>query len=113
MGQSLKSGSPCTTGSAGVTERLPAEGYGGPAETDGDQQRHPEPAAVPHVEGEGGDQPRAGRPAGQRPARWVTRDVATVGHILTLVFLSSCIRICHSLSCCTSATCWVFFFLYV
>lgn len=41
------------SGSAGVAEGLPAEGDGGQAEADGDQQRHPEPAAVPHAEGEG------------------------------------------------------------
>lgn len=57
------------SGSAGGTEGFPAEGDGGPVEADGDQQRHPEPAAVPHAEGEGRDQPRAGRPAGQRSAR--------------------------------------------
>lgn len=57
------------SGSAGVAEGLPTEGDGGPAEADGNQQRHPESAAVPHAEGEGGDQPGVGCPVGQRPAR--------------------------------------------
>lgn len=60
------------SGSAGVSEGFPAEGDGGQVEADRDQQRHPEPAAVPHAEGESGDQPRAGCSAGQRPARWET-----------------------------------------
>lgn len=79
--KNLKSDSPCTSGSAGIAERLPAEGHGGPAETNRDQQCHTEPAAVPHAKGEGRDQPGTGRPAGQRPARWAIKDVAAVGHI--------------------------------
>lgn len=41
------------SGPAGGSEGLPAEGDGGAAEADGGQQRHPEPAALPHAEGEG------------------------------------------------------------
>lgn len=41
------------SGSAGIAEGLPAEGDGGQIEADGDQQRHAEPAPVPHAEGEG------------------------------------------------------------
>lgn len=40
------------SGSAGGSEGVPAEGDGGQVETDRDQQRHPEPAAVSHAEGE-------------------------------------------------------------
>lgn len=71
------------SGSAGISEGLPAEGDGGQVEADGDQQRHPEPAAVPHAEGEGGDQPGAGRSAGQRSARWenANRSPEHVQHI--------------------------------
>ena len=58
-----------SSGPAGVSEGVPGEGDGGPAEADGDHQRHPEPAALPHAEGEGRVQPGAGRPAGERSAR--------------------------------------------
>lgn len=54
------------SGPAGGSEGVPAEGPGGPAQTDGGDQCHSEPAAVPHVEGEGGVQPGAGRSSGKR-----------------------------------------------
>lgn len=56
-------------GSAGSTEGVSGKGDGGQTEADGDHQRHTEPAAVSHAEGEGWVQPRAGRPAGERSAR--------------------------------------------
>lgn len=56
-------------GSAGRPEGVAGEGDGGPAEADGDHERHPEPAPLSHAEGEGGVQPGAGRPAGERSAR--------------------------------------------
>lgn len=40
------------SGSAGGSKGLPAEGDGGQAEADGDQQRHAEPVALPHAQGE-------------------------------------------------------------
>ena len=43
---------PPPPGSAGSSEGVSGEGDGGQAETDRDQQCHPEPAAVPHAEGE-------------------------------------------------------------
>lgn len=58
-----------SSGSAGGSEGVAGEGDGGQAETDGDHQRHPEPAALPHAEGKGGVQPRAGRSAGKRSPR--------------------------------------------
>lgn len=57
------------SGSAGGPEGVSGEGDGGQAEADGDHQRHTEPAALSHAEGEGGVQPGAGRPAGERSAR--------------------------------------------
>lgn len=56
-------------GSAGSPEGVSGEGDGGQTEADGDHQRHTEPAALSHAEGEGRVQPGAGRPAGERPAR--------------------------------------------
>lgn len=57
------------SGSAGGSEGVPGEGDGGQAEADGDHQRHTEPAALSHAEGESRVQPGAGRPAGERSAR--------------------------------------------
>lgn len=57
------------SGSAGGPEGVSGEGDGGPAEADRDHQRHTEPAALSHVEGEGRVQPGAGRTAGERSAR--------------------------------------------
>lgn len=40
------------SGSPGGSEGVPAKGDGGQVEADRDQQRHPEPAALPHAERE-------------------------------------------------------------
>lgn len=58
-----------SSGSPGGAEGVPGEGDGGQAEADGDHQRHTEPAALSHAEGEGGVQPGAGCSAGERAAR--------------------------------------------
>lgn len=58
-----------SSGSPGSPEGVSGEGDGGQAEADGDHQRHTEPAALSHAEGEGRVQPGAGRAAGERSAR--------------------------------------------
>lgn len=57
------------SGSPGSPEGVSGEGDGRPAEADGDHQRHTEPAALSHAEGEGRVQPGAGRTAGECTAR--------------------------------------------
>lgn len=58
-----------SSGPPGRPEGVSGESDGGPAEADGDHQRHTEPAALSHVKGKGRVQPGAGRAAGERPAR--------------------------------------------
>lgn len=58
------------SGSAGGSAGVSGEGDGRPPEADWNHQRHTEPAAVSHAEGEGRVQPGAGRAAGKRSARY-------------------------------------------